>query len=348
MSQPFDVKAGRTTGDALPVAEAIDSASNFAEYEFSLSQGGILAYTSGVTSGNSQLTWLDRTGKAVGVIGKVGDMKSPAISPDGSRIAVDRRDEQTGLYDIWLYDSRGENAVKFNSNSRSNQRPVWSPDGTRIAFTSSGGEASNAYVKSVSGVAEDEPLAGFESGMQPWDWSLDGRYIIGSIENPKSNWDVWVLPWDIQRSAGRQQKPFAYIHSDAPERWPRLSPNGRWLAYAAIEATRNEVYVRSFPMPGGKWQVSRAGGTRPVWSRDSKQLFFIAANGKMMSVDVTGDEDKFESGLPKPLFDARLAGTEFDVSKDGRFLIPVRAEQPGGSRITIVMNWNAPLEEIVP
>ena len=118
------------------------------------------------------------------------------------------------------------------------------------------------------------------------------------------------------------------------------------------ETKRDEVYVQTFPKPGGKWQVSTNGGTRPVWSRDGKELFFTSADQKMMAAEVKNGGDKFEAGVPKPLFDVRISrivggGTNpwFDVTKDGRFLIPTVLEQAGATPITVVVNWTAGLKK---
>ena len=126
----------------------------------------------------------------------------------------------------------------------------------------------------------------------------------------------------------------------------RLSPNGQWLAYTSDESKRDEIYVQTFPAPGGKWQISTNGGSHSIWSRDGKDLYFIGAAGKMMAVEIKGGS-KFEAGVPKPLFDVRFPGgnTWFDVGKDGRFLIPVLAEQAAAPPMTVVANWQAGLKK---
>jgi hypothetical protein len=136
------------------------------------------------------------------------------------------------------------------------------------------------------------------------------------------------------------------LQTEFNERFAKLSPDGRWLAYASDETKRLEIYVQTFPTPGGKWQVSTNGGDRPVWSRDGKELFYIGADQKMMVVDVTGGA-KFEAGAPKPLFDAHLAtgNTWFDVSKDGRFLIPAGLEHSTSVPMTVAINWAARLKK---
>jgi len=200
------------------------------------------------------------------------------------------------------------------------------------------------FQKATSGTAQDEvlskPLGESPSPTRVEDWSRDGRYIILGTLSPKTKGDVWAVPTFGDR------KPFPYLHTEFEERYARLSPNGQWLAYQSDESKRNEIYVQTFPTPGGKWQVSTNGGERPVWSRDGKELYFLGADGKMMAVEVKAGA-KFEAGVPKPLFDAHFPGglAWYDVSNDGRFLIPVQLEQSANAPMTVVVNWPAGLKK---
>jgi eukaryotic-like serine/threonine-protein kinase len=345
MAQPFDAGKLQTTGDAVPVAEQVDSGSIAVQNQFSASQNGVLAYTSGGGGGNLQLTRFDRSGKATGTLGAPGAVNWGAISPDGNTVAVDRDDPQTHIYDIWLHDLARGTASRFTFGPRSNEFPVWLPDGSHIAFDSLRDGALHPFQKATSGTAQDEvlskPLGEPPGPTRVDDWSRDGRYIILSVISPKTKLDVWVMPTVGDR------KPFPYLRTEFSENWAKLSPNGQWLAYASDESKRNEIYVQTFPTPGGKWQVSTNGGSRPVWSRDGKELYFIAADGKMMAVDVAGGA-KFQAGAPKPLFDSHFAGGNspwYDVSKDGHFLIPVQIEQSAIAPMTVVVNWTAALKK---
>jgi hypothetical protein len=192
--------------------------------------------------------------------------------------------------------------------------------------------------RATNGAGQDEILDRSTRLKYPVDWSKDGRYIIEQASaDSKTGTDIWVLPLFGDR------KPFPYLETDANEAEAKLSPNGLWLAYQSDESKRNEIYVTTFPQPGGKWQVSTNGGSYPVWSRDGKELFYIGADGKMMAVEVKAGP-AFEAGIPKPLFDVSSAGS-YDVGKDGRFLIPVPVEQSGTTPITVVVNWQAGLRK---
>jgi Tol biopolymer transport system component/predicted Ser/Thr protein kinase len=347
MAQPFDAGKAQTTGDAVPIAEQVGYDSLNLVGRFSASQNNVLVYTSGdAFIGGAQLTWFDRSGKATGTVGIPGLIQWASISPDGKTVAADRIDSQTQFFDLWLHDLTRGTASRFTFSSKTNQYPVWSPDGSHIAFTSNRGRSGigGVFQKASSGSVQVEALDETAYSKRADDWSRDGRYLIE--ESPpgaggsNTGSDIWVLPLFGDR------KPFPYLQTEFNERFAKLSPDGRWLAYASDETKRLEIYVQTFPTPGGKWQVSTNGGDRPVWSRDGKELFYIGADQKMMVVDVTGGA-KFEAGAPKPLFDAHLAtgNTWFDVSKDGRFLIPAGLEHSTSVPMTVAINWAARLKK---
>jgi Tol biopolymer transport system component len=335
-AQKFDAERLELVGEPVPVAEQVGN-QNGVKGLFTVSANSILAFR-GVARTGAQLTWFDRQGKAVGTVGDIDMMERPSISPDGRTVAIDRRDLQAGRYDIWLHDLVRSTASRLTSNSTNNRFPIWSPDGSRVAYYTPD-LLGGLHQKVASGVGQDDVLSQTLPRGRPMDWSRDGRYIIKGVSDPVTKLDIWVFPLFGDR------KPFPYLHSEFNESNARLSPNGQWLAYASDETKRNEVYVQTFPNPTGKWQVSTTGGDLPVWSRDGKELFFLAG-GKMMAAEVKSGS-KFEAGVPKALFEVHLeTGTpvSFDVSKEGRFLIPTRSEQAATAPITVVLNWTAGLK----
>jgi hypothetical protein len=180
---------------------------------------------------------------------------------------------------------------------------------------------------------------------RPTDWSTDGHYLFEETGSgtPKTLDDIWVAPMAPE---GGDRKPYPYLRTEFVEGLAKLSPNGKWLAYHSNETKRSEIYVMTFPNPGGKWQISNSGGNMPVWSRDGKELFFVSADNKMMAVDIKGTGGSPEAGVPKALFDVRVPGyARFDVAKDGKFLIPIPVEQSASAPITVVVNWTGELKK---
>jgi len=335
MAAPFDAATQQLRGDFIPVSDPIDAGINTGEYLFSVSKNGMLAFASGVVGTDIVLTWFDQHGRPSGTIGPRGDVQNPTIAPDGHAVAVDRRDPRSGTRDIWIYDERQATATRLTFNSRVTNRAIWSPDGSRVAFATFDQGGQRIYQKTVSGSAEAEPLPPLPGATQAADWSRDGRFLIANVQRGTTNWDVWVLPLGGNPETS---KPFAVAETTAPERFPRLSPDGRWLAYQSYLGAGDEVYVQAFPSGSVKRQVSNGGGIRPVWSHDGKQLFYFA-NGKIWAVDVKSDASTIATGSPHLLFEVSSpAGPSFDVGPDGRFLIPIDT-QSSGTPITIVTNW---------
>ena len=340
MAQPFNAAKTQTTGDAVPIAEQIDDwqFNSDRQGQFSASQNGILVYTSGAAAGgNVQLTWFDPAGKPDGTVGTPGVIRGLAISPDGATVAADRLDA-SALRDVWLYDLARGTASQFTFGPANNQYPVWSPDGSKIVFHSLR-DGGKPYEEASSGVGQVEVLNNDPRNNHVDDWSRDGRYLIDVLLDPKTSSDIWVIP------TFGDKKPFPYINSEFFEGDAKLSPNGQFLAYDSSESKRLEVYVQTFPEHVGKWQVSTGGGEYPVWSRDGRELYFISADRKLMAVPVGGSGKKFEVGLPKPLFEVRASG-QFDVGKDGRFLIKVPQDTAAVNvPITVIVNWQAGLKK---
>jgi Tol biopolymer transport system component len=272
----------------------------------------------------------------------------PAISPDGSTVAADGL--QAGSRDIWLHDlARGASSrFTFNPTSAGANGPAWAPDGKYLIFSYyENSRPATIMRKAISGGGVAEPVG------SPWGdparavtflgWSRDGRYVVARL-NPggPTGSDIWMLPLN---PAG--EKPRPYLQSNANEGAPNLSPSSDWLAYSSDETRRFEVYVQSFPNPGRKYQISVNGGGTPVWSRDGKELYFIAPDRKMMAVAIRNNGGNLEIGTPRVLFDSKFSAftnAGFDVSKDGRFLIPAQ-EQGSALPMTLVVNWQAGLKK---
>ena len=339
MAQPFEASKGQVTGDPVPVTDNVDYVGLDIRGHFSASQNGVLAYVSGVSLAE-RLTWVDRSGKELGAVGTEALFGWPSISPDGKTIAIDRINApSSSAFDLWLLNPERGTETRFTFGPGNKQGPIWSPDGSQIAYSKSEPGAVKLYRQSTAGSAHEQLLDSDSS--RPIDWSPDGRYIIERRLSTESGIDIWVLPLFGDR------KPFAYLASPFRKGYARVSPDGKWLAYTSNETGRDEVYVGSFPTPGDKRQISVSGGWRPRWSRDGKELFFVSGDGKMMAVAVKSS-GKFQYGTPHTLFDTRMRDVGekwFDVSTDGRFLIPRPIQDSSRTAMTLVMNWTAGLKK---
>jgi serine/threonine protein kinase len=346
LAQAFDVRKAVTTGDPVPIAEPVGYMETQAQGLYSVSRNGILVYSGGSTSSRQQLTWFDRTGKELGTIGPPGNgIQFPKISPDGRIIAVDRQDTKTGIIGVWLHDLQRNTESRISPGSDITRYPIWLPDGNHIVFFSPPSEGS-ILLTELNGSGRQTVLdtgkSGGTTGLRAVAISADGRYLFEERIDPKTNNDIWVLPLSENGLAG---KAYVLVRSVGVEQYPAPSPSGPWLAYASDENGRREVYVQRFPQSDGKWQISTDGGDKPVWSRDGKELFFLAPDGKMMAAEIKPGQ-KFEASIPKTLFDPHIMPNAwFDVSKDGRFLIPVLTEQSASAPMTVVLNWQAGLKK---
>jgi len=348
MRQPFDLARLELSGEPTPVGEQVwQHGSLWGLAAFSVSDHGVLAYRTGGLQ-TIQLAWFDREGQSLGPVGPSETISEPMLSPDEKRVVVTRSDPGSQAGAVWLLDlSRGGIFTRFTFEPSPHYSPVWSPDGSRIVFSSSRGRALDLYVKSSSGAGKEELLLTSAATKYPDDWSPDGRFILYEVADPKTNFDVWALPLSGDR------KPFPVVQGQFGELLSRFSPDGRWIAYCSDESAKHEVYVQPFAggpgagggAAGGKWQVSSHGGIEPNWRRDGKELFYLAPDGSLMAVEVKAGAT-FETTVPKALFRRPVADLGFErsysVSRDGRrFLLPTYTEEAAAAPITVVVNWTA-------
>ena len=326
------------TGDPITLADPVvtDIASAGA---LSVSAAGLVAYRGG-GAGLWQLTWFDRAGKAVGVAGEpdANSVNAPELSPDGRRVAVDRTVQ--GNRDVWLMDLVREGITRFTFDAAVDGFPIWSPDGSRIAFESKRkGGSFDIWLKPSSGAGTEELLLETPNDEWPYDWSKDDRFLLYHLTDPKTGPDLWSLPM-----TGNDRKPAVVVNTPFAEQGGQFAPDGRWVAYETNESGRLEIVVQPFPEPSGKWQLSTGGGRHPRWRADGKELYFIAPDGTLMAVTVAASGSTFEAGKPVALFpmsaSLSLDMSEYAVSRDGRFLINQTIEVSTAVSITLIQNWN--------
>ena len=342
LAQSFDATRGQVTGEPIAIAENVDtvgdsSVGSFFWGQFSASAQGVVAFTSGGTVNRVQLTWFDRSGKATGTVGAPNALRAPRLSPDDSTVAIDYRDPESGFFELYLGDLVRGSPSRFTSDSANSGLAAWSRDGKKLAFFSTREDGRvRLYQRALNGgpyeIINDDSLPQW-----PNDWSPDGQFLVTTVIDPKTKFDLYVIPLAPPR------EPRVYAATSFRESDGRISPNGKWLAYMSDEGKQPEVYVDTFPTPGQRKKVSTSFGVFPIWSRDGKALFFVDDRGMMMTADVK-DGTVFEASVPRPLFQSQFGQfSQFDVSRDGRFLIPVPVEPSVPAVINVVTNWTARL-----
>jgi Tol biopolymer transport system component/predicted Ser/Thr protein kinase len=327
----FDPAAGTLSGQPTALAEAAS---------FSAAGGFVVAYQGGSAQG--RLEWFDSNGNSQGVIGDVGEYTAPRISPDGRRVLTGVRDPRSGETDLWSFPLAAGVSTRLTFGPGRKLWSVWSPDGKFIAYggTSKGRATLFRQLADGSGTPEALLTFGPEIGTCPVvDWSPDGRYLSYDVFNLKdSREENWVLPLLGDR------KPFRVTPLDANQYDGNFSPDGRWFAYFSYETGRPEVFVVPFPGPGGKYQISQAGGWLVRWAQGGK-LFFSTMGNRVMEADLALTGNSLEIKSIRALFQMApptLAAPLFDVSPDGQRFLAVSAADPTASRsITLLLDWTA-------
>jgi eukaryotic-like serine/threonine-protein kinase len=342
LAQPFDERHLELSGEPVVVADHVGSEGGFGF--FSASRTGMLVYRNGRQEQYLQFRWFDRQGKVLGSVGEPGGYITAVLSPDGTHAAISRFGEIPT--NIWLLDLLRGTSTRLTFGS-SALWPVWSPDGSAIVFSSRG----NLYRKLANGAKEEELiLQGGEPA--PTSWSRDGRFLLYSVVDPKTNADLWVLPL-----AG-DKKPVPLLRTGFNEQEGHFSRDGRYVVYTSDESGRNEIYVCQFSSDsagsaaelGAKWLISNSGGSEPRWRGDGKEIDYRASDGRLMTVEVV-TTPAFHAGAPVALFQTPPAYgpaglPRWDVTPDGRrFLFATPGEQAAAAPFTVVLNWQAALKE---
>jgi Tol biopolymer transport system component len=307
----------------------------------SASATGLLAFSTAQVASQRQLTWVDRSGAELGTIGDAdATLDYPRVAPDGRRVLVSRVREDNR--DIWLLD--GERASRMTIDAEQDSWPLWSPDGQRIIFSSSRTRTLSLYVKSAGAAGGDEPLETNEQVAFPTAWTEDGEYLMYTAASGDNNSAIRV------RQMTGEHKSADFLNTPFIEAWGQFSPDGHWVAYMSNEAGRFEVFVRAFPAHGDAAQkmVSTAGGVYPMWRPDGREIYYINPAGEMMATPVSVSGSVLVPGTPVKLFNARAVGggianrtgRQYDVARDGRFLINREPDVDAVPTITLIQNWN--------
>jgi serine/threonine-protein kinase len=342
MAAPFDLQTNQLIGPAVAVLEGVRS-ETYGNAQFSVSNNGTLAYISGAPGWIGKPVWVDREGKTTPIGLPAQCYGSFKLSPDGKQLAISVASAKD---DIWIYEFERGTFLRLTT-AGNNINPIWSPDGKQIAFSSFRDGHYGIFIKSADGSGTEEGLttAIGETGQIPESWSPDGKTLAVGQWNATDQGDIWLLPL----AGDRTLQPF--LRTQFSEFFTSFSPNGHWLVYTSDESGRYEVYVRPFPGPGGKWQISTEGGEEPVWSTNGQELFY--RNGEKWMVATVHTNSDFRAEAPNLMFEEyfiNVLGLSHWPHPDGQRQVMI---QPLGAesvpkQINVVLNWFEDLKRKVP
>jgi len=337
-AQPFNAKTLALSGEPGRLADKLPFGPNGAA-AFAASNTGFLLYrnnpqtmadTGGSAPGSAlpamPLLWLDRQGAKIEQAAAPAGFAGVDLAPDGRRAAVHRHDADGG--DVYIFEAGKDTPSKFTFDaSQDNSMPVWSPDGSQIAFGSKRKGKWGLYLKVSDNSRMEEALLESDSVVMPMSWAPDGKTLVYWNENTKTGGDIMAIPITGER------KPGPIVQTPADERNPQVSPDGKWIAYVSNETGRSEVYIKQFPEGPAKTQVSVNGGLYPRWRKDGKELYFLSlvSLGAMMVSEIRFSGASVQREVPHGLFQSAFvtsahAGgqyTAYAVSANGqRFLVP--------------------------
>jgi serine/threonine-protein kinase len=330
----FDVRTLSIVGN--PVQSGVHvSVTQFGAANYDVSQDGALAYVPARVESDRlrTLVWSTRDGSEEPLKAPAHGYLYPRIAPDGNTMIADVRDQTS---DLWRWDFLRQTLSRLTLGQGRNSYPVWSPDGTQVAFVSSRNGSDDIYIQSADFSGTPEQLT-HSGNVLPYSFAPDGKSLVIRQVDPSTGVDIGILHLD----GARQVEPL--LNGKAAELNGEISPDGRWLAYQSDESGRPEVYVRPFPHTStGRWQVSSDGGVSPGWSPRGDELFYLEDEG-MMSASISTNAG-FNAARPRKLFTGRffngLSGRPFDVSKDGRRFLMVKATQTDTQSAMVVVSTN--------
>ena len=331
-AQRFDPRALQLKGEPFPVSEQPFTAGYFWVSPFTASVNGSLVYW-GRSQPLEKLVWFDRAGRELSEAAPAGSYSTLALSPDGRRLAMSRLDSETNNADIWVLDLLRSAWLRISFDPDVEHWPVWSPDGSRLVYESHRNSTLAFYEKVVDSPSPERFFLTLNRENGPCAWSPSGREVLYFAFDPKTKYDLWVAP------VAGEHKPAVLVQTPFNEECGDFSPDEDFLVYTSDETGFPQVLVQQLSRgadgvlraSGRRWQISSAGGTRPRWRKDGKEIFFMGPSEgatRLMSVPVKRTSSGLDTGAPVPLFAAR--SDSYVASPDGqRFLIAVPATQSG-------------------
>jgi serine/threonine protein kinase len=347
LAQRFDVNALRREGEPVTVAEGIGiNPGNPFRAAFWASDAGLLTFFASPGGVKRSIAKFSKDGHPLGDALPSDSQGMPALSPDGTQLAIGRTTQGAGQVaaNVWLWDFRRKAPTKLTFHKGQDSTPVWSPDSKRVAFASSEQDGvMQIFVKAASGSGGEERLTEGSTPRQPLDWV--GRYLLYRERGPGNDWDLLAMPLDGDR------RPIPLVHTSDTEDNGRLSPDGQWLAYRSNATGQPELFVEAFPpgvpgRPTGRVQVSNGGASDVKWRDDNRELYYETPDGHIMAVDVRPGPDGMIADTPRSLFSAEIDVAtlhSFDAAGDGKLFFVLLTPRIGdnATKLTVISNWQA-------
>src|SRR5579862_550557 len=339
VARAFDPASGKVTGDPTTIAESLPQGPTW-----SVSNNGVLVFRH-ERYAETQLNWVSREGRPLGVLGDQGQMSAPSISPDQKSVAFVRH-LSTLESNIWAFDLTRKMATRLTFDPGAYADPVWSADGSRVIYAARTNNRRLLVDRPANGIGAETVSDALPTSTFPTSVSRDGKWLV-----------VTVAGAGVARirmiSLPGFAKSIAFSDGHTIERDGSISPNGRWMLYSAMQNDRREVLVQSLPEEAGgfkgaqgKWQISSGGGSEPRWRADGKEILFLSPDGKMVSVPVDVGENSIRTSPQVALFQTELRennsslyGRQWDVSTDGKRFLIAQPTDTAESPITVILNW---------
>jgi serine/threonine protein kinase/Tol biopolymer transport system component len=355
---PFDLGRLELTGPPAPVLEGVDANTRNGGAQFAFSDRGTVVFVPSPTTGPAvPILWMDKDGKTEPLRTIASDYSDSRFSPDGHKLAMDIRDGRER--DVWVYDWARDTMSRLTFDPGQDGSPVWTPDGQRIAFASTRGDkrTENLYWQRADGTGEAERLTESKNRQFPTSWHPSGKFLAFYVRSSPTAHDIWILPMEGDKTSGwRPGKPIAFLDTPFTEVDSAFSPDGKWLAYMSNESGQFEIYVRPFPGPGGKWQISTGGGIHPTWSRMRRELFYTGPPQAVMVARYASEGASFRAEKPQlwsaGTVPARGVRRAFDLHPDGRRLAVVKPEdqqmEERRDKVIFIENFFDELRRVAP